>query len=91
MRCAGAASGEPQAQYRMAIMAQNGLGMTETADLAFRYMNAAAEAGGDLARQRLAFVYMEGECTPNDPEHRPSTGSERRRGSAWRAPRPRWR
>ncbi|HIP53392.1 MAG TPA: sel1 repeat family protein, partial [Chromatiales bacterium] len=31
-------AGEPEAQYRMAIMAQNGLGMTENPLLAYKYM-----------------------------------------------------
>jgi TPR repeat protein len=53
----------------MAIMAQNGLGMTENADLAFRYMKAAAEAGIDLAQLGVGFMYMEGECAPKNPEH----------------------
>ena len=59
--------GEPEAQYRMAIMAQNGLGMAAIPDLAFRYMLAAAEAGIDLAQHGLGFMYMEGECTEKDP------------------------
>ena len=43
-------AGDPQARYRMAIMAQNGLGMHENHLLAFRYMKAAAEAGMDIAQ-----------------------------------------
>ena len=60
-------AGEPEAQYRMAIMAQNGLGMTANPELAFRYMTAAAEAGISLAQHGLGFMYMEGECAPKDP------------------------
>ena len=59
--------GDPQAQYRMAIMAQNGLGMHENHLLAFKYMTAAAEAGLDVAQHGLGFMYMEGECTDKDP------------------------
>jgi len=59
-------AGDPQAQYRMAIMAQNGLGMHENRPLAFEYMQAAAEAGLDLAQHGLGFMYMEGECTDKD-------------------------
>ena len=55
-------AGESQAQIPTAIMAQNGLGMTENADLAFRYMKAAAEAGIDLAQHGLGFMYMGGVC-----------------------------
>jgi TPR repeat protein len=60
-------AGNPQAQYRIAIMAQNGLGMHENHLLAFRYMKAAAEAGLDIAQHGLGFMYMEGECTEKDP------------------------
>jgi len=59
-------AGNPQAQYRMAIMAQNGLGMHENHSLAFKYMKAAAEAGLDIAQHGLGFMYMEGECTEKD-------------------------
>lgn len=61
-------AGNPQAQYRMAIMAQNGLGMHENRLLAFKYMKAAAEFGLDIAQHGLGFMYMEGECTDKDPE-----------------------
>jgi TPR repeat protein len=60
--------GDPQAQYRVAIMAQNGLGMHENHQLAFQYMKAAAEAGMDIAQHGLGFMYMEGECTDKDAE-----------------------
>jgi len=62
-----AVEGEPEAQYRMAIMLQNGLGMTENAALAFDYMRAAAEAGHGLAQHGLGFMYLEGECAEKDP------------------------
>ena len=61
-------AGEPEAQYRIAIMAQNGLGMTANPELAFRYMKAAAEAGIGLAQHGLGFMYLEGECTEKDSE-----------------------
>jgi len=57
-----AEQGDPEAQYRMAIMAQNGLGMVENQALALRYMQAAAEAGLGLAQHGLGFMYMQGEC-----------------------------
>ena len=60
--------GDVQAQYRVAIMAQNGLGMQENAELAYRYMQAAATAGLGLAQHGLGFMYLEGECAPKDPE-----------------------
>lgn len=54
--------GNPEAQYRVAIMAQNGLGMTVNELLAFKYMKAAAESGLALAQHGLGFMYKEGEC-----------------------------
>ena len=57
-----AEAGDPEAQYRMAIMAQNGLGMVANELLAFKYMRAAAEAGLGLAQHGLGFMYMQGEC-----------------------------
>ena len=59
--------GDPQAQYRVAIMAQNGLGMQENPPLAYRFMQAAAAAGLGLAQHGLGFMYLEGECAPQDP------------------------
>lgn len=63
-----AEAGNPQAQYRVAIMAQNGLGMHVNPLLAFNYMKAAAEAGLDVAQHGLGFMYMEGECAEKDLE-----------------------
>ena len=59
-------AGNPEAQYRMAIMAQNGLGMHENPLLAFKYMREAAEAGHPLAQHGLGFMYMEGDCVEAD-------------------------
>jgi len=44
-----AEEGNAEAQYRMAIMAQNGLGMVENPLMAYKYMKAAAESGLGLA------------------------------------------
>lgn len=63
-----AGRGSPQAQYRMAIMAQNGLGMVVDAAAALRWMTAAAERGYALAQHGLGFMYLEGECTEADGE-----------------------
>ncbi len=63
-----AEAGHPDAQYRMAIMAQNGLGMVENEPLAFKYMHAAAEAGFPLAQHGLGFMYLEGECVEKNAE-----------------------
>ena len=48
-----AEEGEAEAQYRMAIMLQNGLGMVENPLLAFRYMRSAAEAGHVVVARRI--------------------------------------
>jgi TPR repeat protein len=53
-----AEAGDPQAQYRVAIMAQNGLGMLENPLQAFKYMRAAAEAGLGVAQHGLGFMYL---------------------------------
>jgi TPR repeat protein len=57
-----AEQGNPEAQYRMAIMAQNGLGMVVNQLMAYKYMKGAAESGMALAQHGLGFMYMEGEC-----------------------------
>lgn len=62
-----AEAGDPEAQYRVAIMAQNGLGMLENPLQAFKNMRAAAEAGLGVAQHGLGFMYMEGECVDQDP------------------------
>ncbi|MBK1717627.1 tetratricopeptide repeat protein [Thiocystis violacea] len=59
--------GDIDAQYRMAIMAQNGLGMLPNPLMAFSYMKNAAKAGFNLAQHGLAFMYMQGECTDKNP------------------------
>ncbi len=55
-------AGHPEAQYRMAIMAQNGLGMVENQLLAYKYMKSAAEQELAVAQHGLGFMYMQGEC-----------------------------
>jgi len=60
--------GNPEAQYRMAIMAQNGLGMAENPSLALKYMQGAAKAGLSLAQHGLGFMYLEGECVEKNIE-----------------------
>ncbi|MCB1735264.1 MAG: sel1 repeat family protein [Gammaproteobacteria bacterium] len=63
-----AEEGHPGAMYRMAIMAQNGLGMVKDAALAARYMLGAAEAGEPLAMHGIGFMYMEGDCVEQSGE-----------------------
>jgi TPR repeat protein len=62
-----AEEGSAEAQFRMAIMAQNGLGMVRNDDLAYKYMRAAAEQNYPLALHGLGFMYLEGECVEKDP------------------------
>ncbi|MEW8431847.1 MAG: sel1 repeat family protein, partial [gamma proteobacterium symbiont of Ctena orbiculata] len=57
-----AEKGNTEAQYRMAIMAQGGLGMVVNELMAYKYMKAAAEAGHPMAQHGLGFMYLEGEC-----------------------------
>ena len=61
-----AQEGHPDAQYRLAIMAQNGLGMVVNQKEAIHWMRTAAEQGFDLAQHGLGFMYMQGECVEQD-------------------------
>ncbi len=61
--------GNAEAQYRMAIMCQNGLGMVVKQEQAFEFMRDAAEQGHALAQHGLGFMYFQGECVEkNGPE-----------------------
>ena len=57
-----AGDGHPEAQYRMAIMLQNGLGIVANTSLAFEYMESSAKQGIAFAQHGLGFMYMMGEC-----------------------------
>src|SRR5690606_30934248 len=61
-----AEQGNAEAQHRMAIMYQNGLGMARSPEAAVKWMRAAAEQGHALAQHGLGFMYLEGECVPKD-------------------------
>lgn len=61
-----AEEGEAKAQYRLAIMAQNGLGMHKNPLLALRYMQASANQGYALAQHGLGFMYLNGDCVVKD-------------------------
>ena len=63
-----AEKGDTDAQYRCAIMYQNGLGLVANPDAALRWMKAAAEQGHALAQHGLGFMYMEGDCTEQNGE-----------------------
>ena len=51
-----------EAQYRLAIMYQNGLGVVRNELLAMKWMVAAANQGFALAEHGLGFMYMDGDC-----------------------------
>nr|AFI78465.1 Sel1 domain protein repeat-containing protein [uncultured bacterium ws138B4] len=57
-----AESGNADAQHRVAIMCQNGLGMVRNEARAFAMMKASADQGFALAQHGLGFMYMEGDC-----------------------------
>ena len=59
-------AGDAEAQYRMAIMYQNGLGVVADELLAFKCMVSAAKQDLRLAQHGLAFMYLEGECIGKD-------------------------
>lgn len=58
-----AENGDAQAQHRLAIMCQNGLGMARNDLMAYKWMRSAAEQGYALAQHGLGFMYLYGECT----------------------------
>ena len=76
-----AEQGDAQAQHRLAIMLQNGLGMVKNDQQALKWMQAAAEQGYALAQHGLGFMYLYGECVEKTRSLRLS-GSRRRRGKA---------
>ena len=57
-----AEKGLAEAQYRLAIMYQNGLGVVRNELLATKWMIAAANQGYPMAQHGLGFMYMEGDC-----------------------------
>lgn len=61
-----AEKGFAEAQYRLAIITQNGLGMVVNKEKALAWMQSAAEQGFDLAQHGLGFMYMEGDCAEQD-------------------------
>jgi len=63
-----AEGGDADAQFRLAIMCQNGLGRVKNEADAFKWMQVAAGQGHALAQHGLGFMYLEGECAQADPE-----------------------
>ncbi|WP_043739732.1 tetratricopeptide repeat protein [Thioalkalivibrio nitratireducens] len=62
-----AEAGHADAQYRVAIMCQNGLGVVRQPDPAVTWMRAAAEQGHAMAQHGLGFMFFEGDCVDKDP------------------------
>ena len=60
--------GDPEAQYRVAIMLQNGLGVVRNEMQGYKMMKDAAEKGHALAQHGLGFMYLEGECVEQNGE-----------------------
>lgn len=63
-----AEQGVGEAQHRIAIMMQNGLGMVRNEIQAYKWMKMAAEQGHALAQHGLGFMYMEGDCISKDSQ-----------------------
>ena len=61
-----ASRGEPEAQFRVAVMSQNGLGGVVNEALAFSAMRDAALQGHGVAQHGLAVMYLYGECVARD-------------------------
>lgn len=53
---------EPEAQFRVAIMYQNGLGTAPNEIMAYKWMRSAAADGLALAQHGLGVMYLFGEC-----------------------------
>lgn len=58
--------GEPEAQFRVAIMYQNGLGVVRNEPNAIHWMRAAAEQEHGLALHAMGVMYFYGECVDKD-------------------------
>lgn len=55
-----------EAQYRLAVMHQRGLGVVRNELMAYRWMTAAAEQGMALAEHGLGCMYLDGDCVKQD-------------------------
>ncbi len=63
-----AEKGLADAQYRLAIMYQNGLGVVRNELFALKWMIAAANQNLPYAQHGLGFMYMEGDCVAKNGE-----------------------
>ena len=61
-------AGNAEAQHRVAIMCQNGLGVVRNELRALKMMKAAAEQGYAIAQHGIGFMYLEGECVEQNSE-----------------------
>ncbi len=61
-----AETGSAEAQYRLAIMHQNGLGVVRNELLAYKWMKSAAQQDYGPALHGLGFMYMDGDCAVRD-------------------------
>ena len=61
-----AEDGSADAQYRLAIMYQNGLGVVRNELLAYKWMKSAAHQNYGPALHGLGFMYMDGDCAAQD-------------------------
>ena len=59
--------GEPEAQYRIAVQYQAGLGVVQNDLQAYAWMRRAAEQDLDLALHGLGIMYLYGECVDRNP------------------------
>ncbi len=55
--------GNPDAQHRLAVMYQNGLGLVRNEASAYRWMKCAADQDHGLALHALGYMYLDGDCT----------------------------
>lgn len=58
--------GDPEAQYRLAVQYQAGLGVVQNALQAYRWMREAAVQDHGLALHGLGIMYLYGECVDKD-------------------------
>ncbi len=63
-----AEKGVPEAQHRMAVMYQNGLGIHRNETAAALWMKLSADQDYELAWHGMGFMYMEGEGVDKDPD-----------------------
>ena len=64
-----AESGNPEAQYRLAVQYQAGLGVVQNQLQAYHWMREAADQDHGLALHGLGIMYLYGECVEkNEPE-----------------------